>query len=113
MDAGKISSVGQYASAKHTCTTTLDWNNANVQYIQLANGAQTFTFANPLDGGRYCIILKQPSSGAAGTVSWPATVLWPAATQPTLTVTNGQVDIVTFVYDGTNSKYYAGSSLNH
>lgn len=105
--------TGQYASTKYTCTVTLDWNNGNVQYIVLANGAQTFTFANPIDGARYMIILKQPATGAAGTVTWPATVLWPGGTAPTLTATNGKVDIVTFVYDGTNTKYYGGNSLNY
>ncbi|NTW32415.1 MAG: hypothetical protein HGB12_07300 [Bacteroidetes bacterium] len=102
---------GQYASTKYTTTTTLNWANGNVQYIQLANGAQTFTFANPLDGGRYVLILKQPSSGAAGTLTWPGTVMWSGVTAPTLTTTNNKVDIITFVYDGTN--YYAGNTLNY
>lgn len=103
---------GQYASTKYTATTTLNWANGNVQYIQLASGAQTFTFANPLDGGRYILILKQPAAGAAGTVTWPATVLWPGGTAPTLTAANSKVDIIAFVYDATNIKYYAGSNLN-
>ncbi|MCX5697582.1 MAG: hypothetical protein NTU54_06430 [Candidatus Omnitrophica bacterium] len=103
----------QYYSAKYSCTTTLSWDNGNVQYIQLAGGGNTFTFANPQGGGRYLLILKQPSSGSAGTVTWPAAVLWSAGTAPTLTATNSKVDIITFVYDDTNSKYYGGSSLNY
>ncbi|NTW32416.1 MAG: LamG domain-containing protein, partial [Bacteroidetes bacterium] len=98
---------GQYASAKYTTTTSLNWANGNVQHIQLANGAQTFTFANSLDGGRYVLFLKQPSSGAAGTVTWPATVLWSGGTAPTLTTTNDKVDVISFIYDATNTKYYA------
>lgn len=105
--------AGQYGSTKYTCTVTLDWANGNVQYIQLASGGQTFTFANPLDGGRYAIILKQPAGGAAGTVTWPATVAWPAATAPTLTTTNSEYDIVTFIYDGTNTKYFGGISQDY
>jgi hypothetical protein len=104
---------GQYASSKYTTTISLSWANGNVQYIVLANGSQTFTFANPIDGGRYLLILKQPASGSAGTVSWPSNVYWPGGTIPTLTATNGQVDIVTFVYDGTNTQYYGGYSLNY
>ncbi len=106
-------STNQYYSTQYTTTVTLDWNNGNVQYIVLANGGQTFTFANGKAGGRYLLILKQPPSSSAGTVTWPNTVLWPSGTPPTLTVTNGKVDIVTFVYDGTNSKYYGGVSLNY
>ena len=103
--------TGQYGSAKYTTTVTLDWNNGNVQYIVLANGAQTFTFANPLDGGRYNLILKQPSSGAAGTVSWPGTVLWPSGNIPGLSTANNKVDIISFVYDATNTKYYGAATL--
>lgn len=100
--------------AQFTCTVTLDWNNSNSQYIVLANGEQTFTFANPGTGGVYILVLKQPAGGAAGTVVWPATVAWTAATAPTLTATNGKVDVIQFYYDGTNSKYYEIMvSLNH
>lgn len=108
-----VATTGQFASGKYTTTVTLDWNNGNTQYIVLANGAQTFTFANPIDGASYKLILKQPASGAAGTVVWPATVLWPTS-EPTLTATNGKVDIIEFTYDATNVKYYGkASSLNH
>lgn len=110
--SARMAATGQYFSTKFTCTVTLDWNNGNVQYIVLANGAQTFTFANPKDGARYVIILKQPSSGAAGTVTWPGTILWAGGSAPTLTATNNKVDVVTFVYDATNTKYYGLSALN-
>lgn len=106
-----ITVTGQYYSAQTTCTTTLEWNDGNAQRITLANGGQTFTFANGQAGGRYLIKLKQPAAGAAGTVTWPASVLWPSATPPTLTATNGQTDIVTFYFDGTN--FFGGYTLNY
>lgn len=105
-------SSNQYYSSKATCTTTLDWDNGNVQYIVLASGAQTFTFDNPKDGGRYILILKQPASGAAGTVTFPNTVLWSSGTTVVLSTTNSKVDVISLIYDGTNSKYYAGFNLN-
>lgn len=105
-------SDNQYYSSKATCTTTLDWDDGNVQYIVLANGSQTFTFSNPKDGGRYVLILKQPSSGSAGTVTFPASVLWSNGNTVVLSTTNSKVDVISFVYDGTNSKYYAGCTLN-
>jgi hypothetical protein len=109
----KMDVKGQYRSIQVTTTTTLDWNNGNVQYIQLASGGQTFTFANPQGGARYMLILKQPGSGGAGSVTWPAEVLWPGGAAPVLTGSNNKADVITFVYDSTNSKYYAGSSLNY
>lgn len=108
-----LTCAGQYASTLYGCTTTLDWNNANVQRIVLANGAQTFTFANPRTGGRYLLILVQPASGAAATVNWPNTVVWPAGSAPVLTTTNSKTDVIAFVYDGTATKYYGASSLNY
>ena len=105
--------TGQYYSTQFTTTTTLDWNKSNVQYIQLASGGQTFTFAHPNGGGRYLLILKQPSSGAAGTVTWPSTVSWQNGVTPTLTTTNSQVDVITFIYDSANEQYYGSASLNY
>ena len=112
-NGSRSSFSGQYYSNQTTCTVTLDWDVANVQYIVLANGGQPFTFANPQAGAPYTLILKQPAAGAAGTVTWPATVLWSGGIAPTLTATNGKVDVITFVYDGTNAKYYGFTSLNH
>jgi hypothetical protein len=55
--------------------------------------------------------LKQPASGAAGTAVFPSNVKWPNGVAPTLTATNGQTDIVTFYYNGTN--YIAAANLNY
>ena len=113
-DSGAVmAATGQYYSLKHTTTTTLDWNNGNTQYIVLANNGQTFTFANPKDGARYALILKQPASGAAGTVTFPAEVIWPGGVTPILSTTNEKTDVITFLYDGTNNVYYAGYTLNY
>lgn len=105
----------QYYSQKFTltdaATIALDWVNSNVQYVVLG-GNRTFTFANPMDGARYLIMLQQDATGSR-TVTWPATVLWSGGTAPTLTTTAGKVDIITFVYDATNAKYYGGSNLNY
>ena len=107
--------TGQAYSEQHDSlagNATVDWNNGNNQYIQLASGANTFTPSNPLDGATYILQIKQPSAGAAGTVTWGATVKWPAAAAPTLTATNDAIDVVTLVYNGTTTHYYATSILN-
>ena len=108
MDVGKFLSTSQFASEKHICTTAIDWDDSNVQYLVLSSGDQTLTFSNPLDGGQYAIIIKQPAAGAAGTITWPAGVTWVGGTSPTLKTDNDAVDVVTLVYDGTNTEYYGG-----
>lgn len=107
-----ITASGQIVSTQHTTTVSVNWNTGNVQYIQLASGNNTFSFSNPLSGGRYMLILKQPGSGAAGTVTWP-TISWVGNTAPTLTAINNKVDIITFVYDGVNAVYFGNYSQNY
>lgn len=102
---------GQYAGIQSTTTTTLSWAAGNRRVIILASGNNTFTFANPIGGAMYLLELIQPSSGGAGTVTWP-TIKWPAATAPTLTTTNSQIDVVTCYYDGFNTRYLCNSTLN-
>jgi len=112
-DPLSVHKVGsQYASTTYTATVSVDWNNGNVQTIQLASGTQSITFANPLSSGRYILKLKQPTSGAAGTISsWPASVYWPSDVVPTLTSTNSKVDVIGIFYDG--SYYDASCILNY
>ncbi len=106
-------SGSQYYSPENSASTSIDWNNGNVQYLDLTSGgANTVTFANPKNGGRYLLMVMQGGTGS-NTVTWPANVKWSGGTAPTLTSTAGKVDIITLVYDGVNSVYYAGSSLNY
>jgi len=111
MDGRQMRVAGQYVSTKFALTDSgtiaLDWNNSNVQSVTLG-GNRTFTFANPLTGGRYLIVLKQDGTGSR-TVTWP-TIKWRGGTAPTLTTTANKTDLITIVYDGTD--YFGDSSLN-
>lgn len=91
---------------------TVDFYDGNSHYIVLGNGANTITLSNPDSGANYKIYLKQPASGAAGTVTFSPVPLWPSGIAPTLTVTNSALDIVYLGYDGTASKYDADVSLD-
>ena len=106
---------GQYYSAKYTqtfgATMTINWDNGNVQYVALTNNVTSLTLSNPKDGGRYALILLQDSTGSR-TVAWPVSVKWPISTAPTLSGAN-KLDVIAFIYDGTNSYYYGTSSLNY
>ena len=114
-DDGVAKFSGQAYTEQHDSlagNATVDWNNGNVQYIQLASGANTFTPSNPQDGATYILQIKQPSSGAAGTITWGASVKWPAATAPILSTTNDYIDIVSLIYNGTTTHYYAAATLD-
>jgi hypothetical protein len=94
-------------------TTTLDCENANVFEIEL-DANTTVVFSNPpaagtsTDSTSYAMSLKVvQDSGASGyTVTWPASVDWPAATAPTLTATASAVDqFVFYTHDGGTTWY--------
>lgn len=96
---------GNYAALPNTAGAVLwDLNASPVAVVTLVSGANILTIVNPVAGlvYPYRLTLIQPASGADGTVSWPTTFKWPAATPPTLSVTNGAVDKLWFDSDGTN-----------
>ncbi len=67
-------------------------------------GNCTFTFTPPSGVGVVQLRLIQDSSGSR-IVTWPATVIWPAAgSAPTLSTTPGDADVISFFWDGAN--YY-------
>jgi len=80
-------------------TKTVNWNDANVQTLTLTAGC-TLTFSNPKSGGVYRLIVTQDSTPRA--ITWPASVKWVGGAAPTLTATNAGIDMITFVYNGTN-----------
>jgi hypothetical protein len=90
---------------------TIDWNLGNDQKITLTANA-TFEFNNPLSGGRYVLLVFQDSTGGR-TVSWPASVVWPAGVAPTLTAGMNKMDLITFIYDATLATYYGAYSQNY
>ncbi len=78
---------------------TIDFSAGNVHKSTLT-GSCTYTFTAPPTGS--VVILKVVQGSGPYTVTWPGTVKWPAGTAPTLTTTNGHVDVFTFCWDGTD-----------
>jgi hypothetical protein len=101
----KLDVNGAMYSRRYAASTTIDFNNGNVQSLTLASGANVVTFANGQDGGKYILMIKQPPSGGAGTISWPATVRWGNGTAPVFTTTNAKTDYIGFIYNGVDTKY--------
>ena len=96
--------------------TTVNCRDGNVFSHTLTENT-TFTFSNPpATGTAYGFTLKivQDASASGFTVTWPASVDWPAATAPTLTATADAVDVfVFFTHDGGTTFYgfVAGQEL--
>jgi len=106
VDVEIISSGGEYDAGSVATTATINWNNGPVQYVTMTADT-TFTFSNPLSGGRYLLHMA-----GAFTPTFPSTVRWPNNTTPTATVTSGRKDIYMFVYSGKESLYDGTVALN-
>ena len=90
---------------------TVNWNEGNEHKITLTANAE-MTFDNPLNGGRYVLLVFQDGTGGR-TVTWPVTVAWPGGVAPTLSAGLGKMDMVTFIYDATLTTYFGAYSLNY
>ncbi len=87
---------------------TIDWTAGNKQKSTLTDDV-TFTFTDPSGPANLILKLVQDATGSR-TVTWPAEVLWPEGTAPTLSTAANAVDIVSFYFDGTN--YFGQGALN-
>jgi len=88
---------------------TIDWSAGFFHKLTVTGSPAVLTFSNPSAGKRYLLKCIQ-GSGGTKTITWPASVKWPAGTAPTLSTTAGKVDIMQFYYDGTN--FYGSSALD-
>ncbi len=87
---------------------TIDWTLSNKQKSTLT-GNCTYTFTAP--GGPCSLVLKVVQGAGPYAITWPAAVHWAGGVAPTLTATNGRIDVITFYYDGTT--YFGNYSQNY
>jgi hypothetical protein len=85
-----------------TSTVTLDLANGTFQNLTLTSAtALTVTMPTATAGKSFILMVRQPASGTATTVTFTG-VKWPASTAPTITATLSRADILAFFSDGTN-----------
>jgi hypothetical protein len=91
---------------------TVDWNTGNKQSVDVTGTGYTLTMTNP--AGPCNLILKVIQGDGSDTITtWAASsgsVYWAGGAIPTLSTGNGEIDIVSFYFDGTN--YFAVASLD-
>lgn len=107
--AAQVGSTSVVANGNSGTTPTNDWSKGNTQSWTLNNNA-TFTFSNPTTGQHLTILLLQDATGSR-TVTWPASVKWSNGNAPTLTTTASKLDLIGFIWNGTN--YLGFTSLNY
>ena len=90
-----------YAIGNSSASQTVTWSNGQTQTITLAVATTTFTFASPVSGEIYILQMAQDATGGR-LVSYPATCFFPGGVTPVLSSAANAVDILTFVYTGTD-----------
>lgn len=71
----------------------------NKWLFQLASGSNSLAFDGlGALGKEIDLFIQQPSSGSAGSVTWPGAVNWGTTGAPTLTATNSKVDWIRLMY---------------
>jgi len=82
---------------------TIDWSTGHKHKSTLDENV-TYTFTDPPGPCNLFLRIIQDGSGT-NTVTWPASVKWPAGSAPVITTDANAEDVVAFYFDGTN--YYA------
>lgn len=95
----------ELGTASTSTAYTIDLANGSVQYLTLT-GNCTYTFPTPAAGKSFTLVQKQDATGSR-TVTWPASVKWPAGTAPTITATASKAD--KFVFTAIDSSSWLGS----
>jgi hypothetical protein len=94
-----------------TSPVTIDLANGTFQNLTLTSAtALTVTMPTATAGKSFILIVRQPASGTATTVTFTG-VKWPASTAPTITATLSRADILSFFSDGTN--WYGSAVQNY
>ena len=99
---GSVSVDGPYKQTVEA-VSALDIDLATGNYFtKTINGNSTFTFSNPPASGTACSFTLELTH-TSGTVTWPASVKFPADTAPTLTA--GKTHLFIFVTDDGGTRY--------
>ena len=90
-------------------TGAIDWNTSQKQKLTITGTGITCNFTNPAGA---CNLLLRVAQGDGSDVvaTWDVDIKWAGGSAPTLSTGNGEIDILSFYWDG--SKYYGVASLD-
>ena len=80
---------------------TFDWSSDTKLKITLTENITGITMTAPAGPGNFMLEIVQDSTARTMT-GWPATVKWVDGVEPVISIGSGDVDILSFFYDGTN-----------
>lgn len=92
-----------FGTSTLTDGATINWNLDNEQTakVTLAGNRTMAAPTNMVDGGTYTLRIIQDATGSR-TLTWNSVFKWPGGVAPTISSGANDVDVLTFVSDGTN-----------
>ena len=91
-------------------TGAIDWNVSQKQNVTITGTGITCNFTNPPSGACNLVLKVVQGDGGDEIETWDSDILWPGGTAPTLSTGSGDIDIISFYWDG--SKYYGMAALD-
>jgi len=90
-------------------TGAIDWNVSQKQKVTITGTGITCNFTNP--AGICNLVLKVVQGDGSDVIgTWDSDIKWAGGSAPTLSTGNGEIDILSFYFDGTN--YFGVASLD-
>ena len=90
-------------------TEEIDWNVSQKQKVTITGTGITCNFANP--AGPCNVLLKVIQGDGSDVIgTWDTDIKWAGGSAPTLSTGNGEIDIISFYWHGTN--YFGAASLD-
>lgn len=89
---------------------TINWATGNLQTLAL-NDTVTLTFIAPSMRSELQLFIVHDTTTTVYPITWPATVKWAGGSAANTTERDEAVDIIKFMYDGTNY-YQTGKNLD-
>ena len=92
---------GAITTATPSGAFTIDWTAKQVHQVTITGANLDITFTNPSAPCRLWLVVIQGDGD--DTIDWTheADILWPGAVDPVLSTGSGDIDIVSFIWDGT------------
>jgi len=104
--------IKDYAISHSTLSSTagavtIDCSVSNSFAITLTENITSISIVNPPASGRYGQLRIRITQGAgAYTVTWPASVKWPGATAPVISIAAGAIDLIILETDDAGTNYF-------
>jgi len=103
----RLVNVGETVNALGNTGTAITINlNSGTFVTATLTGNCAFTFSNPVSGASSFTLLLINDATPGRTITWPASVRWPAGTIPTRTTTADRVDVYTFFTVDSGTVWY-------